>query len=212
MKTNLYRWIHKGFVAAALAGLAIVPSLARSEVRALSGPETAIAQKIRKELSVLANYGVFDHLKFSVNGSQVVLSGYASRPTLKSAAEIVAKRVEGVDSIVNEIEILPLSRFDDRIRTQAYARIYGHSVLSRYDPGRGVPMFWPPARAAAGITNDPPIGNHPIRIIVNNGNITLEGVVDNEGDKAIAGMQANTTPGAFAVINNLRVARPATAD
>lgn len=165
-----------------------------------------MARDIQKGVLTLNNYGVFDWITFGINGYNVVLKGYASRPTLKDSAERIAKGVEGVASVDNRIQVLPLSPNDDRIRAQAYARIYGNSSLSRYNPNRGSPMFLSPARIAAGITNDPPIGFHPIHIIVNNGNITLQGVVDTSGDKAIAGMAANQVTGSFAVENDLMVA------
>jgi hypothetical protein len=205
------KWFGTALAASGLAVLAVAPAAGEVHPRHLTDAESVIAQSVRKELNMLANYGVFDSLQFFVDGNKVVLTGQASRPTLKSSAERVVKGIEGVDVVINQIEVLPLSRFDDRIRTHAYARIYGHSVLSRYNPGAG-PIYWSSTRASMGITNDPPIGYHAIRIIVNKGNITLEGAVDNEGDKAIAGIQANTTPGAFAVKNNLHVIKPAKTD
>lgn len=171
-------------------------------------PQQAIvrmAQSVQKEILRLPNYGVFDWITFSFQGYNLVLKGYASRPTLKDSAERVAKDVEGVAAVENRIEVLSLSRMDDRVRTQAYVRIYGNSTLSRYNPNRGTPIFMSPARMAAGITQDPPIGNHPIHIVVQNGNITLYGTVLNEGDKSIAGMMANQVQGAFAVKNELTV-------
>ncbi len=164
-----------------------------------------MARAIQKNVLTLPNYGVFDWLTFHFQGYNVVLRGYASRPTLKDDAERVVKSVEGVASVDNRIEVLPLSPNDDGIRAQAYVRIYGNSQLSRYNPNRGSPIFMSPARAAAGITRDPPVGFHPIHIIVRNGNITLYGTVLNEGDKAIAGMMANQVTGSFAVENELAV-------
>jgi hypothetical protein len=89
----------------------------------------------------------------------------------------------------------------------AYAKIYGHPSLSRYNPNLGTPIYGLPRRTALGISNDPPVGPHPIHIIVNNGRITLEGVVDSESDKSIAGIQANSVNGVFSVANNLEVFR-----
>jgi len=106
---------------------------------------------------------------------------------LKSDAEKAVKRIEGVEKVVNNLEVLPLSPNDDRIRRAAYRAIYGNSVLSQYQM-RAVP---------------------PIHIIVKNGNITLEGVVAREMDKTVAGMQANGVHGAFSVTNNLVVEEPA---
>jgi len=113
----------------------------------------------------------------------VTLTGQVSRPTLKSDAENVVKQIEGVEKVVNQIEVLPVSPNDDRLRMAVYRTIYGHVALNRYAL-RAVP---------------------PIHIIVKNGNVTLEGVVANEADRNIANIQANSVPGVFAVTNNLRV-------
>ena len=164
-----------------------------------------MAEKIRKEIVRLPNYGVFDHLSFGIRGSTIYLRGFASRPTLKSSAERVARNVEGVEEVKNEIEVLSLSGVDDDVRAGVYVAIYGHPSLRRYDPSRGSPIFMSRARAAAGITNDPPIGFHPIHIIVHKGHVTLEGAVDTAGDKAIAGIQANGVFGVFGVTNDLVV-------
>ena len=169
-----------------------------------------IARAVQKEILTLPNYGVFDDIRFAIGGDyKVELRGYASRPTLKSSAEQVAKKIEGVKEVVNSIEVLPLSRADDDIRARAYVAIYYHPVLVRYNPNRGVPDYASPARLAGGITNDPPVGYHPIHIIVKNGHLTLSGVVANEGDRNIANIQANGVQGAFQVTNDLAVAESA---
>jgi len=165
-----------------------------------------MANVIQKEILRLSNYGVFDEIRFSVHNYKVVLKGYASRPTLKSDAERVVKKIEGVQEIANQIEVLPLSPNDDRIRAGVYLAIYYHAALSRYNPNRGSPIYISRARAAVGITNDPPIGFHPIHIIVKNGNVTLTGVVGGVADKTIANMQANSVSGVFSVDNELSVA------
>lgn len=168
-----------------------------------------IAGQIQSEIQKLPNYGVFDDLSFAIadGGKKVILRGQASRPTLKSSAENIAKKVEGVQEVVNEIEVLSLSSVDDGIRARVYRAVYGHPTLSRYNPNRGTPMWITPGRIAAGITNDPPRGNHPIHIIVNNGNVRLEGVVDTIGDKTVAGIQANGVSGVFRVDNDLVATR-----
>jgi len=132
---------------------------------------------------MLPYYGVFDNLAYSVNGYNVTLMGQVTRPTLKSDAERVVKDIEGVESVTNNIEVLPLSPNDDRIRMAEYRAIYGDTALSRY-----------------GLNAVP-----PIHIIVKNGQVTLEGVVANEGDRNIANIRANGVPGVFGVTNNLRV-------
>jgi hypothetical protein len=165
-----------------------------------------MAKSIQKEIVTLPTYGVFDYVTFSINNYAVTLKGFASRPTLKESAENVVKRIEGVEQVVNKIEVLPLSNVDDSARARVYVAVYGNPVLSRYNPNRGVPLYRSPARIAGGITNDPPPGFHPIHIIVKNGNVTLLGVVDNEGDKNIAGIMANQVQGVFSVENELMVA------
>jgi len=142
-----------------------------------------ITREVRHELVMLPYYGVFDNLAYKVDGSTVTLLGQVTRPTLKSDAEKVVKDVEGVDRVVNQIEVLPLSPMDDQIRLATYRAIYSTSGLDRY------------------ALNAVP----PIHIIVNNGKVALEGVVANEADKNMAGVKANGVSGVFSVTNNLHV-------
>jgi hyperosmotically inducible protein len=143
-----------------------------------------IVKEVHHELVMLPFYGVFDNLAYKVDpDGTVTLLGQVSRPTLKSDAENVVKRIEGVEKVVNNIEVLPTSINDDNIRRAVYRAIYGNSVLSMYQL-RAVP---------------------PIHIIVKNGNVTLEGVVARAMDKQVAGMQANQVSGVFSVTNNLQV-------
>jgi osmotically-inducible protein OsmY len=165
-----------------------------------------MAQQVRKQIVTQPQYGVFDSIHFAIQGSTVILRGQASRPTLKSSIERSVKKIEGVKIVQNEIEVLPVSSNDDRIRAAVYASIYRYPALQRYTSNRGRPMGSSVARTAGGITNDPPIGYHAIHIIVKNGNVTLTGVVDSEGDLALAEMRANSVPGVFSVENNLQVA------
>jgi hyperosmotically inducible periplasmic protein len=200
------------FGAAALCvALSISLARAQDETAASSSPKEKeilrIAEEVRKQIVTLPQYGVFDYIHFAIKGTDtVVLQGRASRPTLKSSAENVVKRIEGVTTVDNQIQVLPNSPNDDRIRAAVYASIYGFPALQRYTSNRGGPRTRSIARAAGGITADPPIGFHAIRIIVENGNVTLMGVVDNEGDLAMAGMRANIVPGVFSVDNDLQVA------
>ena len=172
-------------------------------------PELAanIVKQIRSKLTSLPDYSVFDSLRFAFKGKTVVLKGYASRPTLKSEAEKVVKGIEGVEGVDNEIQVLPPSPNDDRIRWSVYRRIYSQPTLRKYTsapPGFGEgPSV---AREAGGITADPPIGYHAIHIIVNNGNVILTGVVDSKTDADIAAIQANSTSGVFSVDNEVQVA------
>ncbi len=165
-----------------------------------------IAKEVRKQILMLPQYGVFDNIHFAIKGRTVILRGQASRPILKSSAENVVKKIEGVESVDNQIQVLPLSPNDDRIRAAVYRSIYGYGPLQRYTSNRGGPRGGRSiAREAGGITNDPPIGYHAIHIIVQNGNVTLTGVVDSDADMALAGMRANSVPGVFSVDNDLQV-------
>ena len=140
-------------------------------------------KKIRKELVTLPFYSVFDNLSFKLEDGTVTLYGQVSRPTLKSDAKRVVEKVAGVEGVVNKIEVLPLSNFDDRIRLATYRAIYRQPGLDRLA-----------LQAVA-----------PIHIIVRNGNVTLEGVVPNKSDSARAFIAANGVSGVFSVTNNLRV-------
>lgn len=145
-----------------------------------------IAKEVRHELLMLPYLGVFDNLAYKVDGYNVTLMGQVTRPTLKSDSENVVKRIEGVEHVDNQIEVLPVSPNDDRLRRQLYRAIYGFGPLQKYSLGV----------------------QQPIRIIVKNGNVTLEGVVDNEGDKNIANIRAKGVSGVFNVTNNLQVVKP----
>lgn len=145
--------------------------------------ENRIVREVRHELVMLPYYGVFDNLAFRVERGTVTLLGEVTRPTLKSDAEGVVKRIEGVEKVNNQIDVLPLSPNDDRIRLAEYRAIYGQAQLNQYAL-RAVP---------------------PIHIIVKNGNVTLEGAVSSEADKNVAGIQANGVPGVFSVTNHLRI-------
>ena len=164
----------------ALAG--DVPARSAAEL----SPQARLAKQVRHELVMLPFYSVFDSLEFAIDGSDtVVLSGQVVRPTLKSSAENVLRRVEGVGKVVNNIEVLPLSPFDDRLRLATYYAIYSRPGLDRYAL-QAIP---------------------PIHIIVKNGNITLIGVVGSEFDKNVAGIVARGVPLAFSVENHLQVER-----
>jgi hyperosmotically inducible periplasmic protein len=166
-----------------------------------------IAKEVRKDILSLPQYGVFDNIHFGIQGGDtVILRGQASRPVLKSSIENVVKKIEGVKTVKNEIEVLPLSSMDDGIRARVYASIYGYAPLQKYTSNRGGAARLPSMRVVGGITNDPPIGYHAIHIIVDHGNVTLTGVVDSEGDMTMAGMRANMVSGVFSVDNDLQVA------
>src|SRR6266436_8193697 len=136
----------------ALSAAAVAQVPARSAER--------VSREVRHELLMLPYLGVFDNLAYKVDGYNVTLVGQVTRPTLKSDAENVVKRIEGVEHVDNQIEVLPPSPMDDRLRRQLYRAIYGYPSMQKY---------------ALGVQK-------PIRIIVENGKVTLEGVVDSEAD------------------------------
>jgi hyperosmotically inducible periplasmic protein len=142
-----------------------------------------LVREVGHQLRLLPFYSVFDDLRYRVDGYNVELSGEVIRPTLKSDAEHVVKKIEGVENVTNNIKVLPPSPMDDRIRRAEYRAIYGQAVLNRYAL-QAIP---------------------PIHIIVDSGHVTLVGVVAREMDKNVAGIQANSVPGVFSVTNNLQV-------
>ena len=144
-----------------------------------------IQKEVLHELTMLPYITVFDNLAFKVEGDKVILLGQVTKPVLKSDAEKAVKSVEGVEAVDNQIEVLPTSINDDRLRRQLFRAIYGFGPLEKYDMGV----------------------IKPIRIIVKNGRVTLEGIVDSQADKDSAGIRANGVSGVFSVTNNLRVAK-----
>lgn len=165
-----------------------------------------IIKDVQSKIGSLSDYAVFDWITFGIHGKTLILNGYASRPTLKDEAGRVVKGIPGIANVENNIEVLPNSPNDDRIRAAVYNRIYSAPTLSKYNANAGrVRPGGTLARMAGGITADPPLGYHAIHIIVKNGNVILYGVVNNQSDVAIAGMQANSAPGAFGITNDLVV-------
>jgi hyperosmotically inducible protein len=142
-----------------------------------------ISREVRHEILMLPYYGVFDDIGYRIDGDTLTLVGQVVRPTLKSDAENAVKHIEGVEKVDNQIEVLPTSPMDDRLRLELFRAIYGYPGLEKYSLGV----------------------QKPIRIIVKNGRVTLEGVVDSDGDKNLAGIRANGVPGIFGVTNNLQV-------
>jgi len=148
-----------------------------------AAPQANLEKQVRHALLMLPYYTVFDNLEFRVDGRDVELLGQVRNPVLKSDAQNVVRRVEGVDSVTNNIEVLPVSNFDERIRRATYHAVFGGPGLYRYAMG----------------------ANPSIHIIVDNGHVTLEGYVGNEMDKNVAYIRANGVPGVFSVTNHLRV-------
>jgi hyperosmotically inducible periplasmic protein len=144
-----------------------------------------LMQQVHHKLAMLPWYSVFDNLEYKVEGAKVTLIGQVVRPVLKSDAESAVRSIEGVREVDNQIEILPPSPMDFRIRREEYRSIYSFPPLQRYSMGV-IPG---------------------IHIIVKNGQVTLEGVVDNQADKDAANIRALLVPGVFSVTNNLRIVR-----
>ena len=172
---------------ALLLGSVLLASSASADTRgeAPSRAVERIQKEVRHELIMLPYLGVFDNLAYKIDGTEVTLIGEVTRPTLKSDAENVIKRIEGVERVNNQIEVLPVSAFDNRLRFKLFRAIYGYGPLEKYSLAV----------------------NKSIRIVVRNGHVTLEGVVDTQADKSLAGTRANGVPDVFSVTNNLRVAK-----
>jgi hyperosmotically inducible periplasmic protein len=144
-----------------------------------------LVKQIRHELATLPYYGVFDWLEFEMKpDNTVVLRGYVTRPTTKSDAEARVKDIEGVKDVINEIQVLPVSPNDDRLRIALYRQLYNwDSPLFRYAT-QAIPS---------------------IHIIVDRGRATLKGIVANKSDAQIAYMRARSVPGLFDVKNELTI-------
>jgi hyperosmotically inducible periplasmic protein len=161
----------------------ITPASARTPVGQETKANQNLVREVRHQLLLLPYYTVFDNLAFKVDGDRVTLEGQVTRPTLKSDAEAAVKSIEAISGVTNNIEVLPPSPMDDQLRRALYRAIYGDSQLSKY-----------------GWSSMP-----SIHIIVKSGHVSLEGVADNETDKNLAGLRANSVPNVFEVKNNLVV-------
>ena len=168
-------------VAAVMLAIATPSVAAQKEV----SPQAVerIQKEVRHEILMLPYFDVFDNIAFKVDGDDVTLFGQVTRPTLKTDVERVVKTIEGVEKVDNQIEVLPVSPNDDRLRLRLFRAIYGFNALQRY----ALPVV------------------KPIRIIVKNGHVTLEGIVDSEGDKDLVNLRARGVSGSFSVTNNLTV-------
>lgn len=142
-----------------------------------------ISREVYHELVMLPQLTIFDNLQYKVDGNKVTLMGQVREAILKDSAEKTVRHIEGVDSVNNQIEILPASGNDDRIRREVARALFNDERLFRYSMG-SVP---------------------PIHIIVKNGHVTLEGVVNSQADKDAANLRANSVPGVFSVDNHLQV-------
>jgi hyperosmotically inducible protein len=185
MRNELRALFVATLMAVQLTALPNAPASASPQSKNQNEPKSQqeLTKEVRHQLVMLPYYSVFDNLAYRVEGDKVILEGQVVRPSIKSDAEAAVKSVSGVSSITNNIEVLPPSPMDDQLRRTLYRAIYGEPSLSRY--------------GFAAVAS--------IHIIVKNGNVTLEGVVDSEGDKNLANLRANGVPNVFSVKNNLQV-------
>ena len=184
---NVYKWLRKFSCSVVMLALATLV-MGTHTANAASTPnqmteEQRMSKQVRHALVTVPWYGVFDNLEYSIHGSEVTLSGQVVQPVTRSDAESAVKRVEGVTHVIDNITVLPLSSFDDRIRRAEYRAIFRDPVLSRYSMG-AVPA---------------------IHIVVNNGHVTLVGTVDRQMDANVARIRALSVPGVFSVASNLRI-------
>ncbi len=180
------------FLLGGALGLAVLQAVSAGQAAAQKGTtrdpaayQAKLEKEVRHVLLLLPYYSVFDNLAFKVDGDRVTLLGQVVRPSTKSEAAAAVKKIEGVASVDNQIEVLPASPMDDRLRRAVYRAIYSNAMLERYAL-QSVP---------------------PIHIIVKGGRVTLEGVVDSEADKNVAYIMASGVAGVFSVTNNLRVVK-----
>jgi len=187
----MFTGFRKGFLAIALpilllgfTGSSMASTSRGTDASVPTKQPLSLADQVRHELAMLPYFGVFDNLGFTVDDSNtVVLSGQVVWPVLRSDAESAVRRIQGVSKVVNNIEVLPLSPFDNAIRLRAYRAIFSSPGFEKY--------------AIQSLC--------PIRIVVKNGNITLYGVVGSQLDKTVAIMAARSVHGAFSVTDNLTI-------
>jgi len=170
---------------AAVLGLGIAGAATNDTA---SAPDADIAQKLTHEIRMYSRYSIFDNISFLVDEGRVELVGAVSEPYKKSDLGRIAQHVPGVTSLSNDLKVLPLSPMDNRLRLQVARAIYRDPVLSRYSM-EALP---------------------PIHIIVDNGHVTLEGVVGTDMEKNVAGLRASGVGLSFGpIVNNLHVENPA---
>jgi len=182
-------WLFAGLMCIAMSGTGVAQNPGGNpaeSAQAGTGPQRMqdrISREVYHELVMLPQLTIFDNLQYKVDNGKVTLMGQVENAILKDSAEKVVKKIEGVESVNNQIEILPPSPNDDRIRRQVARAIFNDERLFRYSMG-SVP---------------------PIHIIVKNGHVTLEGVVNSQADKDAANLRASSVPGVFSVENHLQV-------
>ena len=171
---------------AVVSGFSLLAGMAVAQNTRPNPTQNRIAREVGHELMMLPNYGVFDNIAYKLQGGTLTLIGDVEQSSLRSEAENALKHVEGVNRVVNQIEVLPPSSQDDALRMALFRAIYQYPSLQKYEIG----------------------ALKPIRIIVKSGRVTLEGIVDSETNKELVGARAHSVPGIFQVTNNLRVQEP----
>lgn len=192
----------QGAVLGLLMMLSVVAAPTASSAQTVAAKQTSFL--VGRALERLPYFGVFDALAYSVDRGTVTLRGAVYNGATRAGAEMAVKQISGVDQVRNEIEVLPASQNDDRIRWQAFFRIYTDDFLSRYAPGGPMGVRYA-LRDFAQFPGMQPVGTYPIHVIVKNGRMTLVGAVGNESDKAIAFARAREVVGTFDVQNELVV-------
>ena len=172
-------------IAAALVLVASAAAAAPVQAQTQRANFEQVSKKVRSTLVRLPYFGVFDNLAYKIDGGTVTLYGHVVRPSTRKDAERNVARISGVERVVNNIEVLPLSSFDDEIRYRTFRELQRTGNLFYYLRGT----------------------NPSIHIVVNRGHVTLEGFVSNEGDRRLANFAARSVPGVFSVTNNLRTER-----
>jgi hyperosmotically inducible protein len=173
--------IYSKFIALTLAILALSFVSVNAQSFSKAGANRALEDQIQKKILMLPYYEVFDHIAFQLNNGTVTLSGKVRNATNKDSAERSVKKLPGVTNVVNNIEVLPVGSFDERIRRDLYRTLSNSGGLSRY--------LW--------------TVNPSVRLIVDRGHVTLEGFVANRGDYNTMNILANGVSGVFSVTNNL---------
>ena len=182
------------FVLSFVLGLVTLSAAASAAMNTVVVNPFQLATKIRQELVTQPYYSIFDNLRFRIDGPKVTLLGEVWWPNLKNSAERVVANIEGVTSVENQIEVLPTSFYDDRLRLVTARALFSHPVLSKY--------VWP------GVSFGLLPHRSDIHILVKNGHVTLEGVVLRKTDSDVASLVANHVHGVFSVTNNLHVTNP----
>jgi hypothetical protein len=189
---------------AACAAVLVMAGGGRAAATSPAGEDTQeVVRKVRRAFEKLPYYGVFDFLAFSVRDHTITLKGFAHRPSLKAEAESMVERAVKAD-VVNQIEVLPASTFGDRIRWDAYQRVYTDDIASRYVAG-GLMQVRYELLDMTRFAGMEPYGTYPVHIIVKGRTLLLIGVLDNELDKTSVLLRARQVPNTAGVEDSVMI-------